>query len=223
MKYFFRILIFIFAINLVNPLASAESKDDQIVNKICMIFLREYNNFKDKSAIEKIILRMGRKAYVENLDLWKKNYNDIDNIQFSLHPIMEQMAKIMDRSVEPEKAKHFRNLLEDLTKIAFKNMQIYYLSIKEYLADNNLSCDSIELNIFADALAKKKFYDQKMKLYDEEYKVENEIGTMMKEKDVKFKMFFYSYAFDYFINIRKKIIDQEITDMQYKLWQKSQK
>jgi len=217
-----RIFIFIAYFNFIFGLHSIENQDDLIVDRICFIFQREYDNYKDKSAIERILLKMGRKAYIDNLLLWKENYQDITNIKFSLHPIMEQMAKIMDKYADPEKAARFRDLLEDLTKIAFKNMEIYYLSLKEYINENYLTPDDIELNIFTDALAKKKFYDEKIKLYDEEFKIEEELGPMMKEKKVKYKMLFYSFAFDFFVNIRRQIIDQETKDMQQKLWQNSQ-
>jgi hypothetical protein len=223
MKLVKRMFFLMFFFNAFFSINCSNVKDDMIVDKINKIFLREYDNYKDKSAIVRILLRMGRKAYLENLILWKDNYQDITKIKFSLHPVMEQMAKIMDKNAEPEKAVRFRSLLEDLTKMAFKNMDIYFLAIKEYINENNLTCDDIDLDIFADALAKKKFYDEKIKLYSEEYKIEDELGPMMKEKKVKYKMLFYSYAFEYFVNIRKQIISQETKDMEYKLWLKSQK
>jgi len=213
-------LIFLFTGTFLFSEVLKENIDAEVVERVHFIFLREYDNVKDKGAIEKIVLRMGRKAYIDNLNLWKENYSDLSKINFVLHPIMQQMVKIVDRNLEPEKAMIFRKDLEGLTKIGFMHFQIYYLSLKEYVIENKMDPALIELNIFADALAKEKFVNEKLKLFDEELKVEEEIALMMKEKKVKYKIAFYSFAFKFFTDMRKNIINNEKKDMQAKLEEK---
>jgi hypothetical protein len=194
--------------------------DAKIVETISDIFLKEYDNYKDKAFVEKVVLKMGRKAYIDNMSLWRANFSDISKIKFSLHPIMEQMARTMEKHSDEGKGTHFRTLFIDLTRVAFKHFNIYYLAIKEYLIENNLSYNDIKLSIFADALAKDKFYNEKVKLFDEELSIEKEIALMMKEKKVKYRMAFYAFVFDFFIDMRKKVIDTEAKDMQCKLQEK---
>jgi hypothetical protein len=220
MKASTKIFFILFLIMPLSFLYSEEYDDAKIVGKISEIFLKEYDNYKNKAFVERVVLKMGRTAYIDNMKLWQDNYADISKIKFSLHPIMEQMAKTMEKSTKDERGVHFRELFIDLTRVAFKHFNIYYLAIKEYLIENKLSYNDIHLGIFADALAKDKFYSEKVKLFAEELSIENEIASMMKEKKVKYRMAFYAFVFDFFIDMRKKIIDNEAKDMQSKLLEK---
>ena len=123
------------------------------------------------------------------------------------------MANIVDKNLEKKVAEHFRNLLEELTLLGFKNLNIYYLSVKEYLDANNLIYKNIDAKLIDDSMCNLKYYNIKKELYAKEEIIKNEIQKIMKYDQVKYKLAFYSFAFNFLNKIRVKIIEKDMERM----------
>lgn len=215
------LLIFFFILTSSYYIFSSEqSIDDLIVDKIHQFLIKEYDNYKDRTFTEKMVLKFGKKAFIDNVRIWKDNYKNLDSMKIVLHPILEKIAVVCDKNLEEDKSKYFRSLLEELTKLGYKNLQIYYTAVKDYLVINNKKIDDINKELIDDAVCLLRYYEEKTKLYEREEIVKNEIRAIMTEKKVKFKLAFYIFAFDFFNKIRKGIIEKDMQRMLEKINQK---
>ncbi len=205
------IIIFLLIIS-ISIFSIQNADDDLIVNKISQMLIEEYDKYANYTFLEKLVLKIGRTTYVDNINIWQKNYTDIDNIKIKLHPKLEDMAKIVDKNLEADRAKYFRKLLEELTFLGFKNLQIYYYSVKEYLNNNKLTYLDINIKLIDDS-CNIKFYNTKKELYAREDIIKNEIREFMKDEKLKHKMAFYSFAFKFLNKIRIKIIEKDMKKM----------
>ncbi len=215
-------IIYLFLILFITTQINAvpNSNNDLIVKKIAQVIIEEYDKYQNYTFLEKLVLKMGKSTYVDNINIWQKNYNNIDNIKIELHPKLEDMVKIADKNMETKDAEHFRNLLEQLTFLGFKNLQIFYLSVKEYLKKNNLTHIDINIQLIDDSLCNINFFNTKKELYAKEDIIKSEIQKMMKEDNVKYKFTFYSFAFKFLNKIRNKIIQKDMEKMLIKINEK---
>ena len=209
-KIFFFIIILAF---LGITAHSQEINDEKIVNKIYNLLIEEYDKYKDKTWIEKAVLKLGRSAYIDSITIWKNNYNKLDTIKISLHPKLEHISEVADKNIEKDRADYFRSLLKELTLMGFKNLQIYFISTKEYLDLNNLTYNDITIDTIDNSLCNIKYYEEKKTLYEKENVVKSEIQTIMSEGKLKTKLAFYSFAFKFFNKIRVKIIERDMERM----------
>ena len=115
----------------------------------------------------------------------------------------------------------FRKNFESLTLLAYKNLQIYYIALKDFLKDN----PSTEINIktIDDSLTDIKYYDEKTKLYESEAEIKSNIRYYFNNKKIKYKVSFYAFVFEFFDDIRKKIIKKDMEKMLQKINFKNQK
>jgi hypothetical protein len=200
-----------------------DTTTDLIATRIHDVLVKEYDNYKDKSFIERIILKLGKSTYIDNIRIWRDNYRNIDDIKIKLHPKMEDMAAISEKYLDPATSKRFRNLLEELTRLGFKNLQLYYNSTEEYLKNNNLTYNSINIDIINEAQCNLKYFELKKKLYSREDEVKKEIRKIMDDKRIKYKLGIYIFAFDFFNKIRTEIINKDLEKMQKKIDEKYSK
>lgn len=205
--------IFIFILIIFSFFVYSQNEDEAIANRIHDILIEEYDKYENATIEEKIILKFGRKAYFESVKLWRENYSNIENIKITLHPQVEKMAKIVDKNLPEEQSNYFRSLLTELTFLAYKNLQLYFLAVKDYLKENKLSSNDVKKETIDIAIAMPKFFNLKIEMYDREEFLKNEIREIMNKKEVKYKLAFYAFAFDYFNKIRKKIIAKDIERM----------
>jgi hypothetical protein len=192
--------------------------DDVLVDGISRILIKEYDNLKDRTSMEKLVLKLGKKAYYDSIYGWRKNYKSLDMIKIKLHPLIERIIKIADGKLSKEESSTFRKLFENLTFLGYKNLQIYYLSTKDYKMKN--AGLELSIDLINEAVTETEFYNQKLALYDEEEKTKNEIRTYFKDKRVKSKLSFYSFAFEYLDKIRVDIIKKDIEKMKKKFDEK---
>ena len=204
---------FLFLI-LIFPLYPEQNiNNNLIVNRISQVLIEEYDKYEDFTALEKLVLKIGRSTYIDNINIWLKNYNNIDNIKIVLHPKLNHMANIVDKNLDKNEADHFRELLEELTFLGFKNLDMYYLSVKEYLENNSLTYMDINAKLIENSTNNIKYYNFKKELYAKEDNIKNEIQKIMKYDKVKNKLAFYSFAFKFLNKIRIKIIQKDMDRM----------
>ena len=213
---FKKIFLFLFILN-IGSIHSQETgnsaNDDNIVQKIHDILIKEYGNYKDKSLKERIVLILGKKAFIDSINTWENNYKNLDEMPIVLNTHMEDMAQIAEKYGDHEQSHQFRNLLVNLTKLGFRNMQMYYIAVKEYLTDNKMDSSEIDINLIDNSLANLKFFEMKKSLYDEEEKTKKEMLEIMYSKKLKFRMAFYIFAFNFFNDIREKVIERDLARM----------
>lgn len=212
LKRIFILISFIFLLNIA-ILSNNINNDDLIADKIHNILIEEYDKYENTTLEERMILKFGRKAFFESVNIWRENYKNIENIKITLHPQLEKMAKIVDQRLPQENSSHFREMLTELTFLSYKNLQLYFIAVKEYLIVNKLTPDNIVKETIDKSIAMPKFFYQKMEMYDREEFLKNQIRKTIRDERVKIRLSFYAFAFDFFNKIRKKIIAKDIERM----------
>lgn len=209
----FILLITIFIVNIL----PAES-DDILVHNIAEVLIKEYDNYQDKTFLEKMVLKYGKKTFIDSVRSWELNYKNLDEMKIKLHPTIENIVKVGDKNLSPENAIYFRSLFENLTLLGFKNIQIYYESTKKYLS--KYGDQEVTIHVIDEASIEPEFYELKVKLYDEEKITKNEIRKMFRNEKIKYKLAFYSFAFDFLDKIRTSIEDKNIEKMKLRIQEK---
>ena len=103
----------------------------------------------------------------------------------------------------------------ELTLLAYKNLQIYFIALKDYLKKNNI--DEIDISVVDKSLTDMKYFDQKNELYKSEAEIKSNIRLYFNNKKIKYRVSFYSFAFDFFDKIRVKIIEKDMASMLKKI------
>lgn len=215
MKKYIVILLLLSANLLIFPVKNYD--DNIIISKISAALINAYKNYKDNTWIEKVILKLGKKTFIKSLDEWKENFDKMDSFEVKLHPILKRVAKIGDDNLPEARAAYFRSLLEELTLLGFKNLEIYHFAVKDEMIKNDLDYDDINIELIDESIAKPKYFDQKMNMYEKEFFIKSEIEKILKEKEVRFKIVFYAFAFKFFYKIRDRIIQKDIEKMKASL------
>jgi hypothetical protein len=206
------IMLFIFAVSL-----SFTLNDDLIASNIADVMIKEYDNYKNKSYIEKMILKMGKKAYVESVLDWKEKYKNLGTVRIKLHPTIHYIVSVGDKHLPPEKASYFSYMFENITMLAYDNLQTMYLAVKDYLTQKKLSEDKIDLPLIVEATIQPKYYKMKIDMYNKEDYLKKQIRETMTSDELKYRLGFYVFAFDFFNKLRDGIIKKDIEMMQAKI------
>jgi len=194
--------------------------DDKIIKEIANILVIEYDHGNEfNTPLENFILQLGKKTFIDSVRDWEKNYKSLDTIKINLHPQIKYMITVGDKNLTIEKSKRFRELFDNLTLLGYKNLQIYYLGVKDYLLNN--SNPKITMALIEEAITEPQFYKAKIDLFAEEKEVKKEIKQMFKEDKIKYKLAFYSVAFDFLNGIREKIVARDMAKMLKKVNAKS--
>lgn len=180
--------------------------DDILVHNISEVLIKEYDNYKDKSFSERFVLSLGKKAFIESVKNWEINYKNLSNMPIKLHPQIEIILAKSEKSLDNDTQNQFRGLFVSLTRIAYDNLQDYYNSLKDSLG-NDLT-KPITITMIDDALSCQKFYDIRLKSFETEENVKQNIRKIFKDERVKFKLSFYLFVFDYFDGIRVNVVKQ---------------
>lgn len=194
--------------------------EELTVKKVAKAVIESYEEYKDKSAREKFVLKLGRNAFVDSVNIWVDNYNSIDDMPIKLHYQMRKMVEIAKKYHKKERAEELESLLKQLTRLGYRNLDIYYRGVLQYLKENNLENSitfDITTEIIDESIAKETFYNEKIEMYKKEEEIKNGIRIILKEGKLKYKMAFYSFAFEFFDKIRREIINKDIERMKEKI------
>jgi hypothetical protein len=163
------------------------------------------------TAMEKFVLKLSRKSYMESLKEWKKNFKNLPETRIKLNTIIESIVRIGEKKLPPYEAYEFRNLFETLTMIGYRNLQIYYISTKSYLEKNGRR--EITIDLLKEAKSEIEFLQLKKELYADEQRTKDEIRIFFKDKRIKNQMAFYSFAFEFLDKIRMQIQKKDMEKM----------
>ena len=185
--------------------------DEQIVAQIADLLISEYDNYKDKSFTERLVLKLGKRAFIDSVRAWQRDYPNVRTMPIKLHYQLAKMASIMDGCADEPTAKRFRELLTELTRIGYLNLDIYYRAVRKTVYDNGgILTSNITLDTIDYAVADVTFYEEKISMYDEEQRIKDEMRSIMRQKGIKHKIAFYSFAFEFFDKIRVKVIAADL-------------
>lgn len=204
--------IFVLIIFILPLTAFAQNvTDGQIVGQIADLLISEYDNYKDKSFTERLVLKLGKRAFIDSVRAWQRDYPNVRTMPIKLHYQLAKMASIVDGCADEPTAKRFRGLLTELTRIGYLNLDIYYRAVRKSVDNNggNLT-GNITLDMIDYAVADAAFYQEKIEMYDEEQCIKDEMRLIMKQKGIKNKIAFYSFAFEFFDKIRVKVIAADL-------------
>ena len=185
--------------------------DSEIVAQIAQELIAEYDNYKDKSFTERLVLKLGKRAFIDSVRAWQRDYENVRTMPIKLHYQLNKMASIVDGCADEATSKRFRELLTELTRIGYLNLDIYYRAVRKNVDNNggNLT-GNVTLAMIDYAVADTTFYQEKIEMYDEEQRIKDEMRVIMKQKNIKNKIAFYSFAFEFFDKIRVKVIAADL-------------
>ncbi len=185
--------------------------DSEIVAQIAQELIAEYDNYKDKSFTERLVLKLGKRAFIDSVRAWQRDYENVRTMPIKLHYQLNKMASIVDGCADEATSKRFRELLTELTRIGYLNLDIYYRAVRKNVDNNggNLT-GNVSLAMIDYAVADATFYQEKIEMYDEEQRIKDEMRVIMKQKNIKNKIAFYSFAFEFFDKIRVKVITADL-------------
>lgn len=209
----------IFLILLTIILNNIYSNDKDVADRIATVLIEEYDNYRDRTFTEKLVLKFGKKAFIDSVLIWKVNFRTIDSIEIKLHYQLEKMAKISDDNLSLDESEKFRELLKRLTYLGYKNLDLYYRAVKEYLDNNKnfLNQADISIETIDDAISNNKYFTEKKKLYFDEEMIKNEIRLFFDNRKIKYKISFYSFAFEFFDKIRRQIIAKDLKKIEERI------
>ncbi|OHD34495.1 MAG: hypothetical protein A2086_08165 [Spirochaetes bacterium GWD1_27_9] len=213
-KIYFIIVCFFIIFN-----SYSDVSDDFIADELSKSLIESYDeNYKGRKFLEVLVLKIGKPTFIDSVLSWRKNYKEIPNIKVKLHPEIEKILTISEKYLTPERLAYHRDLFEKLTLLAYRNLQIYYKSVKEYFKYNEY--EKINAMLVEKTINQPIYYDEKIKLYQEEDQLKQEIRLMFKEGKLKYALSFYSFAFDFFDKIRVAIIKRDMEKMLQKIKEK---
>lgn len=209
-KYFFMIII-----TIVIKFSVFSDTNYLIVNKLAQLLIQDYDCYKNKTFLEKMILKFGRSAFVDSVNIWKDNYLYIDRLKIKLHPRLDSLVQKVNKYSNYQTSQRLKDLLEQLTHLAYKNLQFYYIAILE--SDKNISSDKLTVEIVTTAITNSKFYSLKRDLYAKEDKIKLEVKEIISSKKLKHKLSFYNFVFDFLNKIRTGIIEKDLEKMRLQI------
>ena len=203
---------FIFIFLLISIFAFSQNvTDSEIVAQIAQELIAEYDNYKDKSFTERLVLKLGKRAFIDSVRAWQRDYENVRTMPIKLHYQLNKMASIVEGCADEATSKRFRELLTELTRIGYLNLDIYYRAVRKNVDNNggNLT-GNVTLAMIDYAVADVTFYEEKISMYDEEQRIKDEMRSIMRQKGIKHKIAFYSFAFEFFDKIRVKVIAADL-------------
>ena len=198
------VCFFIFCISLIN--AEILPQNDAVATRIKNILIDGYDNYEGFNFKERLVLKFGKRTFIDCVTLWHQNYTNIENIEIKLHYQLRNLSEKVFKYESYEKATRFKEALEELTFLGFCNVDLYY---KALLKTENLP-EMFTTDEIDDALANPEFFLLKKQLYEKEEDLKQEIRSHLASKECKNKLGLYLFFFDFVNKIRVGIIKKDI-------------
>ncbi|MBR2317138.1 MAG: hypothetical protein IKA37_04115, partial [Spirochaetales bacterium] len=146
------VCFFIFCISLIN--AEILPQNDAVATRIKNILIDGYDNYEGFNFKERLVLKFGKRTFIDCVTLWHQNYTNIENIEIKLHYQLRNLSEKVFKYESYEKATRFKEALEELTFLGFCNVDLYY---KALLKTENLP-EMFTTDDIDDALANPEFF-----------------------------------------------------------------
>lgn len=190
-------------------------EDTVLADRLQYLLKKEYTNYKNKSLIERIIMELGKKAFFESVDDWRKNYQAVEKVNVKIHPQLEELASNIRKHEEESVSNEFRVLLTELTRMGYRNIDMYYVAVRS--SDVKYNTAEITLADVDEAMVNPVFFLKKKGLYEEEREIKKRMREIMTGKRVKGKLGIYLFAFDFLNKIREDVIEKDLAGAYKKL------
>ncbi|MCH5150147.1 MAG: hypothetical protein J1G30_05710 [Spirochaetales bacterium] len=204
MKIKISTVFFILCISFIH--AENLPQNDAIAQRIKDVLLESYDNYEGFTFQERLVLKFGKRTFIDCVTLWCQNYTDIENIDIKLHYQLKKLSDKVFQYESREKAEQFKKALEELTFLGFCNIDLYYRAL---LKTENLP-EMFTTDDIDDALANPEFFLLKKQLYKKEETLKQEIRSHLTSKECKNKLGIYLFFFDFVNKIRVGIIKKDI-------------
>ncbi len=217
LRKFFLYIIFLVSVNAA-VVCDDIYEDTILADRLQYLLKKEYTNYKNKSLIERIIMELGKKAFFESVDDWRKNYQAVEKVNVKIHPQLEDLASSVRKHEEESVSREFSTLLTDLTRMGYRNIDMYYVAIRS--SDVKYNAAEITLADVDEAMINPVFFLKKKGLYEEEREIKKRMREIMTGKRVKGKLGIYPIAFDFLNKIREDVIEKDLAGAYKKLLEK---
>lgn len=204
MKIKIIIALFILCTSFIN--AEKLPENDAVAARIKDVLIESYDNYDGFNFQERLVLKFGKRTFIDSVTLWYQNYTDIEDIEIKLHYQLKKLSDKVFQYESQEKAEQFKKALEELTFLGYCNVDLYYRAL---LKVENLPKMFTTYDI-DDALANPEFFLQKKQLYEKEETLKQEIRSHLTSKECKNKLGIYLFFFDFVNKIRVGIIRKDI-------------
>lgn len=202
-KHVISILLIFLALSALNGVTEEEA-----IERLVVLLVEVYDRQEEYSLLERMVLKFGRSTFIDNVKLWRIHYREIEKMEIVLHPrLVKLTAKVYEFAGE-EEALRLYTLLEELTALGFRNLNLYYLALAEL--DWNFSLDELDWEFVDEAMSSEYFCLLKLELYRREEEVKREIKEIIGAPGVKRRLTFYNFAFDFLNRIRSSIIKRDL-------------
>jgi hypothetical protein len=209
---FMRAAIFFFillnSISLFSREEYSPGTDFELASRIRGLLIANYDKKKYDSVVEKIILDLGKKTYIKMLDLWIRNFDDIDDVKFEVDPVLNHTISVIRNSEGEYCSEYFISLIKEMMSLSLKNFKMYFDAVKENgksIGINDLNCDLID-----NCMYNMKYFNIQKSLYGRETEIRSELKSIMSDKKVKDRIVFEYYCFELLSKIRQKTIDRHL-------------
>lgn len=204
MKIKIIIAFFILCISFIN--AENLPKNDAVAERIKVVLIESYDNYEGFNFQERLVLKFGKRTFIDSVTSWRQNYADLEAIEIKLHYQLKKLSDKVFQYESQEKAEQFKKALEELTFLGYRNVDLYYRAL---LKTENLPA-LFTTNDIDDALANPEFFLLKKQLYKKEETLKQEIRSHLTSKECKNKLGIYLFFFDFVNKIRVGIIEKDI-------------
>lgn len=182
--------------------------EEEAIEHLTRLLIEVYDRQEEYTVLERMVLKFGRAAYIDNVMLWKEHYKNMDELEIELHPRLVKLTERVKECAGSERAGRLYLLLEELTMLAFKNLDLYYLAILE--EEFNFTLEELDWEFMDGIMTSRRFCRLKLELYSREKEVKREIKAIIGAPDLKRNLAFYNFVFDFLNKIRESIVEKDL-------------
>jgi hypothetical protein len=194
-----------------------ETGQQQIVNQVAQALIIEYENYSEYNPLERMILKMGKTAFIESVETWRNNWEIIETMPIELHPRLQHMSDTGVEAMDKERSDEFTRLLVKLTRLAYRNLDLYRIAVTDYFKVTLPV--PVTTDVIDSAVNNPVFYEKKVAMYNEEDIIKEQISIYLKSDELRYKLGTYRLAFNFFDRIRKQIIEKDMERMKNQIEQ----
>jgi hypothetical protein len=203
-----KILLLLAFISLTKIYPDTIYNDNELVKRIAIILVENYDKKPAHSLLEKIIMIAAKKTYIKMLNIWKEKHDDVYSVKFDIDPKIQKIINVVKKNVSCDESDAFNKYVHDLMMLTLLNFNLYLDALKDNMT--NQSLNEITCGYIDECLSIKKHYDIQENLYQKEIFLKNEIRRIMTEPKLKIKLEFEIYFFDLVNKIREQSIKDQL-------------
>lgn len=159
-------LLFIITLILVTSALHSTVSEQEAIEQLTRLLIEVYDKQEEYTVLERMVLKFGRSAYIDNIMLWKEQYKNIDELEIELHPRLVKLTEKVRNCAGAERAERLYLLLEELSMLGFKNLNLYYLALLEL--EFGFSLEELDWEFMDRVMSSRRFCLLKLEIYSRE-------------------------------------------------------